>query len=424
MSTDTLEHPQDLWLSLLGTLESDGILLPAQTDLIRRIAHGTGQPVDMLLLGSGLISERTLQSYLQKMFGVNTVYDPFEFPSPEACGLLTVAEIMQLNAIPQKIDAGSIIVLVVPPLDPGQLEWIRARTQKFVIPLLATPLRFHYVLNQCFQVPIDEQEKKTAEKVLENLQPARERFRAPVELLYDPFSGPLGEISETDDPLELSRLPIPDRTIEVLDVFRAELASIIEKDLPTYIQEATATVLPEEAIEQVGSLASRRLDVAYTPLEPAELEELASRIDNREQIPELFYRFGARAMRSVALYTCTEGFAMGWTGAGLGLFPHRIEGIIVPEDRGTFIADAIRDKLYLGKAENSAVNRRILQLMGADPEDILVGGAVFVKERPVIVAVCVLDDEVAGPAELRFLGELCQVCSSIILRLVRQKKSS
>lgn len=424
MSTDTTEHPQDLWFSLLGTLENDGILLPAQTDLIRRIAHGTGQEVDMLLLGSGLISERTLQSYLQKMFGVNTVYDPFDFPSPEACSLLTEAEVMQLNAIPQKIDAGSVIVLVVPPLDPGQLEWIRARTQKFVIPLLATPLRFHYILNQCFNVPIDEQEKKTAEKVLENLRPARERFRAPVELLYDPFSGPVGDITEAEDPLELSRLPIPDRTIEVLDVFREELASLIENDLPTYIRDTASTVLPEEAIEQVGSLASRQLDVAYTRLEPSELEEMAARIENREQLPEMFYRFGARAMRSVALFTCTEGFAMGWTGAGLGLFPHRLEGIIAPEDRGTIISDVIQNKLFMGKPEKSAVNRRILQLMGADPEDILVGGTVFVKERPVIVAICVLDDEVAGAEELRFLGELCQVCASIILRLVRQKKSS
>lgn len=424
MNTDTFEHLQDLWLFLLSTLENDGILLPAQTDLIRRIAHGTGQPVDMLLLGSGLISERTLQAYLQKMFGVNTVYDPFELPVPEAYSLLTVAEIMQLNAIPQKIDAGSVIVLVVPPIDPGQLEWLRARTQKFVIPLLTVPLRFHYFLHQCFQVPIEEQELKTAEKVLENLQPTRERFCTPVELLYDPFSGPVSETAEVDDPLELSRLPIPDRTIEVLDVFRKELASIIEKDLPTYIQDAASSVLPEKEIEQVGSLASRRLDVAYTPLEPSELEDVARQIESREQIPEIFYRFGARAMRSVALFTCTEGFAMGWTGAGLGLFPHRLEGIIAPEDRGTFIAEIIQNKLFLGKVELSVVNRRILQLMGADPEDILVGSTVYVKDRPVIVVVCVLDDEVAGPEELRFLGELCQVCASLILRLVRQKKSS
>ncbi len=420
-------EPMDLWLSLLSILEKDGILLPAQTDVIRRIYQGTGQSMDVLLLGSRLISERTLQNYLQRLYGVNTVFDPFELPSPEACGMLTVAEIMQLNAIPQKVEAGSVSVLIIPPIDPGQLEWIRARTQAFVVPLVTTPLRFHYILNHCHNVPMDETERKTAEAVLEQLEPPRERFSRPANVLYDPFSGPIQDISEDDDPLNLRNLPILDRTLEVLDVFREELAGLIEHDLPVFMDATTSDASPAEEAEReekAGSIASRRLDAAWKPLDPARLPDMAAEIESREDIPQLFYSFGARAMRSVSLFTCTEGFVMGWTGAGLGVFPHRLEGIIVPEDKGTVLADIVQEKLFLGKAQASVVNRRILQLMGADPEDILVGGAILLKERPVMVVACVLDDEVAGPDELQLLQELCTVTASIVLRLVRAKKAS
>lgn len=420
-------EPMDLWLSLLSVLEADGILLPAQTDVIRRIYQGTGQSMDVLLLGSRLISERTLQNYLQRLHGVNTMFDPFEFPSPEACAMLTVAEIMQLNAIPQKVEAGSVSVLIIPPIDPGQLEWIRARTQSFVVPLVTTPLRFHYILNHCHNVPMDETERKTAEAVLEQLAPPRELFARPVNVLYDPFSGPLQDISEDDDPLNLRHLPILDRTMEVLDVFREELAILIEHDLPVFMDSTTSDASPAEAVEQeekTGTIASRRLEASWKPLDPARLQELAAEIETREDIPQLFYSFGARAMRSVSLFTCTEGFVMGWTGAGLGVFPHRLEGIIVPEDKGTVLADIVQEKLFLGKAQPSVVNRRILQLMGADPEDFIVGGAILLKERPVMVVACVLDDEVAGPDELQLLQELCTVTASIVLRLVRAKKAS
>ncbi|MBU1412145.1 hypothetical protein KKC22_11575, partial [Myxococcota bacterium] len=211
---------------------------------------------------------------------------------------------------------------------------------------------------------------------------------------------------------------------EVLDIFREELAGIIEHDLPSYMEATTSDALPESEIDPAATVASRRLDAAWKALDPAKIPELAAGIESREDIPSLFYSFGARAMRSVSLFTCTEGFAMGWTGAGLGVFPHRLEGIIVPEDRGTFIADIIQNNLFLGKAAPSVVNRRILQLLGADPEDILVGGAILLKERPVMVVVCVLDDEVAGPDEVQLLQELCQVAASIVLKLVRAKKAS
>ncbi len=423
MSTNTNE-PMDLWLSLLSILEKDGILLPAQTDVIRRIYQGTGQSMDLLLLGSRLISERTLQNYLQKLYGVNTMFDPFAFPTPEACNMLTVAEIMQLNAIPQTSEAGSVSVLIIPPIDPGQLEWIRARTQSFVVPLVTTPLRFHYILKHCHNVPMDETEFKTAQAVLEQLEPAPERFARPSTVLYDPFSGPVEDITDDDDPLNLRHLPILDRTHEVLDIFREELAGIIEHDLPSYMESTTSDAIPESEIDKTSTVASRRLDAAWKPLEPAAINELASEIQSREEIPSLFYSFGARAMRSVSLFTCTEGFAMGWTGAGLGVFPHRLEGIIVPEDRGTFISDIIQSNLFLGKAPATVVNRRILQLLGADPEDLLVGGAILLKERPIMVVVCVLDDELAGPDELQILQELCQVCASVVLKLVRAKKAS
>ncbi|MBU1068829.1 hypothetical protein KJ975_04590 [Myxococcota bacterium] len=423
MSMNTNE-PMDLWLSLLSILEKDGILLPSQTDVIRRIYKGLGQSMDVLLLGSGLISERTLQNYLQKLYGVNTMFDPFEFPTPEACELLTVAEVMQLNAIPQKTENGSVSVLIIPPIDPGQLEWIRARTQMFVVPLVTTPLRFHYILNHCYNVPMDETEHKTAMSVLEQIEPQEDRFVRPANVLYDPFSGPVEDISDDDDPLNLRNLPIMDRTHEVLDIFREELAGIIEHDLPSYMEATTSDALPESEIDPTATVASRRLDAAWKALESADIPELAAEIESREEIPSLFYSFGARAMRSVSLFTCTEGFAMGWTGAGLGVFPHRLEGIIVPEDRGTFIADIIQNNLFLGKAAPSVVNRRILQLLGADPEDILVGGAILLKERPVMVVVCVLDDEVAGPDEVQLLQELCQVAASIVLKLVRAKKAS
>ena len=420
-------EPMDLWLSLLSVLEKDGILLPAQTDVIRRIYQGTGQNMDVLLLGSRLISERTLQNYLQKLHGVNTVFDPFEFPSPEGCAMLTVAEVMQLNAIPQKTEAGSVSVLIIPPIDPGQLEWIRARTQMFVVPLVTTPLRFHFILNHCHNVPMDESERKTALAVLENLEPPKERFSRPVNVLYDPFSGPVQDISEDDDPLNLRHLPILDRTLEVLDVFREELPGLIEHDLPVFMDATTSDVRPEEEVEQeekTGTIASRRLEASWKPLDPARIQDMAAEIESREDIPQLFYSFGARAMRSVSLFTCTEGFVMGWTGAGLGVFPHRLEGIIVPEDRGTVLADIVQNKLFLGKAPPSVVNRRILQLMGADPEDFIVGGAILLKERPVMVVACVLDDEVAGPDELQLLQELCTVCASVVLKLVRAKKAS
>ncbi len=423
MNTPSTE-PQDLWLKLLERLETDGLLLPAQTDVIRRIHRGTGQSVDVLLLGAKLVSETVLQKYLQKLYGVNTVFDPFELPVDGACRMLELEEVQKLNALPQKLESGTLSVLMVPPIDPGQLEWLRARTQAYVVPLVTTPLRFRYLLEHCLDVPMDPAEKAIALKVLEGISGKRERFASPKNVLYDPMAGPVEDASDEDDPLALSSLPILDRTCEGLDVFREEMLSLIENDLPVFLEETTPPVVPEGDIETATGISARTLSAGWTPLDPGKIASMAAEVESREQIPTLFYHFGARAMRSVVLFTCTEGFAMGWTGAGLGVFPHRLEGIIVPEDKGTFISDIVEQTIFLGKVQPTVVNKRILQLMSADPEDILVGGTVLLKERPVMVVVCVLDDELAGPDELPILQELCNVCASIVLKLVRAKKAT
>lgn len=79
-------------------------------------------------------------------------------------------------------------------------------------------------------------------------------------------------------------------------------------------------------------------------------------------------------------------------------------------------------RVYFGPVEKSTVNKRLLSLMGGEPEDSVLGGVVSISDRPVIVVIYVVDDEQEIETEQKTLGELCEHMASCLVRLIRKRK--
>ncbi|MBU1537786.1 hypothetical protein KKF84_20910 [Myxococcota bacterium] len=400
------------------TLLSDGLLLPTQATTIHNLEKSSKKSVEYLLMALGLASERTLQNYLQFHFGVDSITDPFEPPVPNAVEMISKSSAAKSQIIPQKIESGSLYVLAVPPINPSTIERISKQTGLMVVPSVITELRYRYLLAAVYGVPMDPEEAQMAINVLEGADPHHSLFGEPEMAIYDPFSGPIPNYIE-DDPLDIYKLPVMDSETSIFDEFKDDSNMLLDEAIPGFTDEQRPQLLRNEQSGIFSHALSR-----YNALDFDEITTALSMVQSRDDLPSIFYSFASHSMRTASLLTCADEFAMGWTGAGLGLLPQRLEGIIVPENHGTFIAQIVENGVYAGKIEQTTVNKRLLALMGGDPEDIILGGVVTISDRPVIIAVFVVDDDTDLEEDTEILKELCNLMSSCLIRLIRKRKKT
>lgn len=322
---------------LLITFLTDGLLLPTQATTISNLQKSSKKSVEYLLLALGLISERTLQGYLQQQFGVESLIDPFELPDPQAIEKVSKSSAGKSKVIPQKDEAGSLYVLAVPPIKPNAIERIGKKSGLMVVPMVITELRFKFLMEQYYGTPMDAEEHLVAREVLEGINQDHLDFERPDLAIYDPYAGPPPTLP-SDDPLDIAKLPVQDSELSLFEEFKQDLNLLMEDSIKEFTDEQQVGLRPEDT----SGLGSHALD-SYSPLVAEEITSLLSTVQSRDDLPHLFYSLGSNNMRTATLLTCADDFAMGWTGAGLGLLPSRLEGIIVPEDHGTFVAEIIKE---------------------------------------------------------------------------------
>lgn len=403
---------------ILESIKKNGLLLPMQVNTIHRIHLQTGEDPEILMLSLDLVSEKALQDLLGDIYGVESITDPFQLPTEDAVKLLSYENAIKYRCVPQNLSNGTLSVLFRPPIDPEALNKVGKKCKCYIAPNIITELRYRWLLHRFYNAELSWNLIELAEIVLEVENPHRIfNLRSESGNIYDPLSG-YNPVLPDDDPLSLHKLPMLEEFESVLDDWR-DSGNLIEDNLGDLIE----IVAPARLSDTTGGRI-HTLQAAFQPLDPASISEKISMVQSRDELPELFYQFGSRTLRNLSLYSCMENFIIGWTGAGLGLLPQRIEGIIVPEDRGTILSDIFAERFFLGRAASTFVNKRILSLFGADIEDTIIGGVVQIKERPVILVLGVIDDESEGPGELQILQDICHALEPVLIRIIRAKKSS
>jgi hypothetical protein len=400
--------------AMLTNLLNDGLLLPTQATTIHNLQKSSKKDVQYLLLALGLASERTLQNYLLQNYKVTSLTDPFDLPEKEALAKISKTQAAKSKLIPQKIEAGSLSVLALPPISSKSIERLRKKTGLMLIPTVITNLRFNYLLDICYGFTMDAEEKLIAIEVLEGINNKDNYFYNPGLAIYDPFSGSVKD----NDPLDISKLPVEHKDLTIFEDFSQKELFLPESEMTAFFLDSSSKV-PKH---QGTGLLSHGLD-SYEPFDIEEISTILSMVQSRDDIPHVFYSFASSSMRTATLLTCADNFALGWTGAGLGLLPQRLEGIVVPEDHGTFIADIVSEGIFLGKVKPSTVNKRLISLMGGEIDDTILGSVVSIKDRPVFVTIFLVDDDSEIEKEKEMLSSLSEAMSSCLIRLIRERKS-
>jgi hypothetical protein len=217
----------------------------------------------------------------------------------------------------------------------------------------------------------------------------------------------------------ISKLPLLNFTYSIINNADREIIPVQTEGMSDFADTKNF----DEHESGFSSLKSHSLD-SYQNIELDEISSILSMVQTRNDLPNVFYRFGSRAMRTCSLLTCIDDYLMGWEGTGLGLLPQRIEGIIIPQEGDHLINTILQEKTFFGKPSSNPVNKRLMMLFGGDPADFILGTTVFIKDRPVIVVVYIVDDESIIEDEVFRLQQIAENMSSCIIRLIKKHKSS
>ena len=412
----------DKYPPLIQKLTEDGILLPTQVATIYNLYRNSKYSVEYYLLSLDLISENTLQLYLQEISGFESLVNPFVKPTTEATSLIEGDFALEHKVIPQQIDGNSCNVLILPETDNSSLELLREKSGKYCIPEVICLIRFKYLLHLFYDHEIDPGILKLAQKKIHFVQQHNEPEPAanfiPELEMFDPFTGPINDPKMAKSEL-VSKLPLLNFTYSIINNADREIIPVKTEGMSDFADTKNF----EEQDSGFSSLKSHSLD-AYDNIELDEISSILSMVQTRNDLPEIFYRFGSTSMRTCSLLTCIDDYLMGWEGTGLGLLPQRIEGIILPQEGDHLINTILQEKTFFGKPDSNPVNKRLMMLFGGDLADFVLGTTVFIKDRPVIIAVYIVEDETNIENEVFSLQQIAKDMSSCIIRLIKKHKSS
>ncbi|MGM0596369.1 MAG: hypothetical protein ACQES9_04955 [Myxococcota bacterium] len=407
---------------LIQNLTKDGILLPTQVATIYNLYRNSKYSVEYFLLSLDLISENTLQLYLQELSGFESLVNPFIKPSTQATSLIDGDFALEHKVIPQEIDGNSCNVLILPETDNSSLELLREKTGKYCIPEVVCLIRFKYLLHLFYDHEIDDRILKLAQDKIFFTPPQEKPESAtnfiPELEMFDPYTGPVNDPKMAKSEL-ISKLPLLNFTYSIINNADREIIPVKTEGMSDFAD----TQNYDDHETGFSSLKSHSLD-SYQDIELDEISSILSMVQTRNDLPEVFYRFGSRSMRTCSLLTCIDDYLMGWEGTGLGLLPQRIEGIILPQLGDHFINTILEENTFFGKPSSNPVNKRLMMLFGGDLADFILGTTVSIKNRPVIIAIFIVDDESNIENEVFRLQQIAKNMSSCIIRLIKKHKSN
>ncbi len=394
---------------LLSDLLTDGQILETQGRLVITEARITGLPHDFILLVEGHISEDTLNQYLSSVYGYPIPPESSPIPDENAIEVLDLETIRELGALPYRIfpEENKLQVLVAPPpaANRNEMQEHLSNILGFEVEIfIVSTLRFQYDLAICYMA-----------SDLPNIH------------LY--AQGRLNGVGKEDDRRHMSPVMAEDQGDEAHDLHLPALRLLPvegELTLPSEALYQTYELLTEMLVEKVAKpveeLHSLRKENIH--LEPISIEELDSafeRVNTKDEFAEVFERFASGTFRTFALFMCLDGLIVGWRAFGGDLSAYDVYGIMLPDDRSSFLATIYQEDFFLGKPESTVANRRLMAILDAQKEDVILGASIKVGDRTILLAAGVPSNPKTASERAPQLYDACSKAGDTLKRLMKNR---
>jgi hypothetical protein len=204
--------------------------------------------------------------------------------------------------------------------------------------------------------------------------------------------------------------------------------AVVPEDLMSdaSFQDLYASTSPgEEILPEIEIILEDEI-VDLAPI--AEIEEagrLLDAADSREEIGEILARFALSRGERVVLLVRQRAIWTGWTGAGPGVEPHRVRGLIVPSEAGTiFGLVGSTEAPYLGPLHPHRVHLHFAHALGGDQPRTV--GLFPVHYRGKLVFGIYLDSGDTGqaPDDIADLLLVAQRAPAALERVVQRRLAS
>src|ERR1700722_7322534 len=147
---DTIDAPDLLVEQLAGIIVAQGHCDPETILRGQRVAAGSGQRLDAVLIQLGLVTERGLAQAYAELIGV-PVAGPERYPAePLFPGQLTARFLRHVRAMPIALDGGELSVAIVDPLNRFVPAAISVATGRSVRLEIAVPIELEAALDRLY----------------------------------------------------------------------------------------------------------------------------------------------------------------------------------------------------------------------------------------------------------------------------------
>ncbi|MFH2007829.1 MAG: hypothetical protein ABI333_14700 [bacterium] len=401
--------------SLEDLLLDSGAMTKTQLAIVRDEQEKKGGSLDLNILALGYLTEHALQRIIEQLWNQVGQVDFEQAPTKGAIALLSEEQAQTVQAVPQSVLGQQLYVLVHDRQTVDRLAELDELTEYDIVPVGLNEVRLKYLLERCYNVPRSERDMEIMERLMKQAAAAKERHAAALDaLIGDPMAGLepgmlAGAIVVESPP------PEPAATLEELD----------EDDIPILEDELLIEVVDEEEFDAgEESSGERALEEDHQVMEVDDFEETLASAESMDALPDVFFRFGVPYFKSMAIFKVQGGMLHGWRGAGLGIVPEMIRGIVVPAQSDTFLAKGIEQGVYMGRGGSNAVEEGLTEQLGSTPDAHIVTGAIAVGDRPVMVVCGLTEEGEPGSSVADELKQLCQLASQTVVRLIMERKKA
>ncbi len=411
--------------SLEDLLLESGAMTEAQVAIARDEQRIHGGSLDLNILALGFLTERAMQQLLAQRWDQVGKVDYTQDPTEGAIALLTARQAEEIGAVPQSKLGSQLYVLVHDPAAVDRLGELPELDELDIVPVGVNEVRLKMLLHRCYGIQPDPRVLEIMDRLASHSEAAAARRKAAADsLIGDPMAG-------LDEPWLAGAVVVDapgDDLQEALPVGTSplgEYGELREEDIPILEDELLIEVVDDDegedaAVDTTGRALEERKDALAAQDFQATLDALVG----MDGLPEVFLRFGVPHFQSVALFKVQGGMLMGWRGAGLGIVPEMIRGIVVPTRSDTFLAKAIERSVHSSKGANNVVEERILEQLGCGEDASLVAASVKVGDRPVLVVAGASVGSEPDQEVLAELTHLCHLASQTVVRLIMERKKA
>ena len=397
--------------SLEELILTSGAMTEAQLDVVQAEKSKLGGSLDANILALGFLTEHALERLLLQSFPRFPGVNPRAEPAPEALVLLSADRSKALGIVPQRLVGRQLHILMDDPTTLTLLGGEPSFAPYDLVPVAVNEVRLRFLQERHYGLPREPRYVEIMDRLLSR---AREKEAAKNQredqLIGDPLAG-------LEPEWMAGAMQVPTDAASPEKDLAAEEIPLLEEELLLEEGDESGSAGGEDT-------SALPLVEAHEALSPMDFRAALDATTSMDDLPEVFFRFGVSAFRSVSLFKVQSNMMMGWRGAGLGIASDLIRGIVVPVQSDTFLARAVETGLYVGQGTENLVEERIVEQMGATPDAFVVTAAVKVASRPVLVVCCLTDGDSPGQEVLSDFSRLCEQASETVLRLILSRKQA